>query len=281
MYKIADSHSDFLTAIKSNYQIKKYINNLQNTPINTLCCAVFTTDDNLSLEQIKRYKRKISGKLNNIKLLFAIEDLGSIKDFDELSKLIQLKPISCSLTWNNNNKYSSGAFSKNGLTKLGKQAIKMMEANNVFVDTAHLNKKSFYQFCKMTTKPIYNSHSNIYSLHKHKRNLTDKQIKMIVRSGGYLGITIYRDFVSNKKAISSYDIALQFDYLIKNFGYKNFGFGTDFFGIDQNSMPVDIATYNDLNKVAFHLLKMGYDKEIVSCIMYKNYQNFLLNNKLV
>ena len=137
-----------------------------------------------------------------------------------------------------------------------------------------LNKKSFWQFARLTTKPIYNSHSNVYALKIHKRNLTNKQIKAIVESNGFIGLTLYSKFIKNK-GITSKDIAKQFNYLINNFGYKNFGLGTDFYGFNFKYAPKDVKNYNQISNIVKELKKLGHKKEIINCLLWKNYYDFL------
>lgn len=273
--KICDTHNDFLTEIKTLREKIKYIKNLKN--VKTLGCAVFTTQQNLDLKKIKwlRNELYILQTYTKTKLLFTVEDIGSL-NIDEVKALIKLKPFCVTLTWNEDNQYAGGANGESGLTELGVKAVNILENSGIIVDTAHLNRKSFEDFCKITKFPIFNSHTNINSIYSHNRNLRDEQIKHIVKSGGFVGITIYKDFISENE-ISSFDVAKQIDYLIKKFGYKNFGFGTDFFGI--NNYPKDIKNYLDLNIIKIHLKNFGYSNKIIKHIFYKNFIKFIKNNK--
>ena len=127
------------------------------------------------LELFKNIVYKINER-KIAKTLFGVEDIGFVKNFYDLQDLVKLKPFSCTLTWNNDNKFGGGALGKSGFTEFGKFAVNYLEKNKVLIDTAHMNRKSFWEFVDLTTKPIFNSHSNIFSLHKHKRNLNDAQI---------------------------------------------------------------------------------------------------------
>lgn len=278
--KISDSHTDFLTAIESIKQREQHVKQIKSFGAKTISCAVFTTEKQLDVkdiinysDELERYKQKY-----NINLLLSIEDMGFSKDEKQLNQLIALKPFSVGLTWNYANQFGGGAYSKNGLSNLGKQYVKILEENNIWIDSAHMSRKSFYDFCKITRYPIYNSHSNIYTLKHHRRNLTDKQIDYIVKSNGYLGITLYDKFISNKN-ISSKDLANQFDYLIKRWGFKNFGLGTDFYGINKNNLPIDIQNYKQLNNLIIELSKLGYGKYIIDQIMFKNFETFYITFK--
>jgi len=273
---LSDSHTDFLTILNKR-ESKKYISIISNIT-NTISCAIFTTEYSFKINDIVLYNKLLKqlSKEYNINLLLSIEDLGFIKDSNELVKLLELKPFSISLTWNNPNQYAGGANSNIGLTPLGIKTINLIESKNVLIDTAHLSKQSFNDFVKITKFPIYNSHSNIYDLFNHQRNLDYKQIKKIVETNGYLGITIYNKFISNSK-ISSWDIAYQFDYLIKNFGYNNFGFGTDLYGFNNSYLPTDIKQFQDLLIIKNKLLTMGHKLKNIEKIMHLNFQNFVKN----
>ncbi len=265
-----DAHTDFLTEL-NNKQIKQYLNLLSSFKRKLISCAFFTTDKHFTINKILKLNNLIKGQAG---LMLSIEDIGFIKGEKQLKQLIKLKPISVTLTWNFNNQYAGGAMDNGTLTPQGKNAIKLLENSGVIVDTAHLNKRSFYAFRNITTKPIYCSHANIYSLYKHRRNLTDKQIKLIRDSDGFLGLTIYQKFISKNK-ISALDVAKQIDYLIKNFGCDFFGFGTDLFGFSPAYLPTDINNYLDLKKVAHHLKTFGYTTKTINKIFYQNYINFI------
>lgn len=277
--RICDAHTDFLTEIKNNKEREEYVKSIKNIT-EIISCAVFTTNSTISVKDVENFKIEIDkyNKKYKTNLMLSIEDLGFVKNVDELKQLIKLKPISVTLTWNYKNQFAGGTNSNCGISKFGKLAIKMLEENDILIDTAHLSKVAFNQFVKITTKPIYNSHSNIYRIYKHKRNLTDSQIQKIVDSNGFLGITFYKNFIASKN-ISCKDIANQFDYLIKKFGYKTFGLGTDLYGIDNESLPTDFKSYLDVKNLVKELKKLKYSNKIINAIIYKNYKKFIKNNK--
>lgn len=277
--KICDSHTDFLTEIKDEKDREKYVKLIRKIA-GIISCAVFTTNSTICLKDVENFKRELDyyNKKYHTQFLLSIEDLGLVKSIEELYELIKLKPISVTLTWNGENQFAGGAHTNKGLSKLGKSVVKILEENNILIDTAHLSRKAFKDFSKITTKPIYNSHSNIFTLFKHKRNLKDGQIKKIVKSGGFLGLSFYQNFISNEK-ITMRDVALQFDYLIKKFGYKNFGIGTDLFGIGNEFLPTDFKSYFDIKILIEELKKLNYSKKIINAIIFKNYKKFLKNKK--
>ncbi len=287
---VSDSHTDLLTfpfCVKSkkggyfdrfDYEFTKslVLEYLSKQNLSVVSLAVFTRGKNIDFQDFQNFKLIIE-EYNSKKLgeaLFSVEDLSFTNNFYDLENLVKLKPFSCALTWNFDNQFGGGSFGKSGLTNFGEFAVKYLEGNNVLVDTAHMNRKTFLEFSKISTKPIFNSHANIFSLHKHKRNLLDREIKTIVESNGYMGITLYDKFIKGKE-IDSFDVVTQFNYLVEKFGINSFGFGTDFFGIDQKNLPRDIASYHDLVKVAEHLLTFGYRDKDIKKLMSQNFSDFV------
>ena len=177
--KICDAHTDFLTEIKDREKREAYVKSIRKIS-GVISCAVFTTNSTISVKDVENFKSELDyyNKKYHTNFLLSIEDLGFIKSIKELYELIKLKPISVTLTWNEENQFAGGAHTNKGLTKFGLDVIKLLEEKDILIDTAHLSRKAFYEYCRITSKPIYNSHSNIYSLHKHKRNLTNKQISV-------------------------------------------------------------------------------------------------------
>ena len=273
--KTCDAHTDFLTEVRNKNEREEYVKSIRKVA-GRISCAVVTTNSTICWKDVENFKSEVDyyNKKYHSKFLLSIEDLGFIKSIDELYELIKLKPVSVTLTWNNENQFAGGAHTNKGLTKLGVKVIKILEQNDILIDTAHLSRKAFFEFARITTKPIFNSHSNVNSLFKHKRNLTDKQIKKIVDSGGFLGLTFYEKFISNGK-ITIKDVACQFEYLIKKFGYKNFGLGTDLFGVEKSFLPENFSSYMDIKELMKELQALKCSKRIVKAIIYKNYENFL------
>ncbi|MBS1496306.1 MAG: dipeptidase [Bacteroidetes bacterium] len=89
---------------------------------------------------------------------------------------------------------------KKGLTSFGIQVVKKMNELGMIVDVSHVGEQTFWDIIKTTTKPIMASHSSVYSLVHHRRNLKDEQIKAIAKNGGVIQINFNPGFID-----SSYD----------------------------------------------------------------------------
>ena len=86
---------------------------------------------------------------------------------------------------------------KKGLTDFGKQVVKRMNELGMMIDVSHLGDQSFWDVIKLTAKPIIASHSSVYSLVPHRRNLKDDQIKAIAKNGGVIQVNFNPGFIDS------------------------------------------------------------------------------------
>lgn len=107
------------------------------------------------------------------------------------------------LTWNNSTDWATSAydetFNKNlthkGLTDFGKQVVQRMNTLGMLVDVSHVGEETFKDVIKTSTKPIIATHSSVYSLCPHQRNLKDYQIQAIAKNGGVIQVNFYSGFL--------------------------------------------------------------------------------------
>jgi membrane dipeptidase len=112
------------------------------------------------------------------------------------------------LTWNTSNEIGVSARDetergkKGGLTEFGKEVVKKMNELGMLVDVSHLGETAFWDVVATSNAPIIASHSDVYNICPHYRNLTDDQIKAIAKSGGYIGVNFYCNFLNPNSNIS-------------------------------------------------------------------------------
>ncbi len=111
------------------------------------------------------------------------------------------------LTWNNSTPWATSASDetnpegaknsegKKGLTAFGKQVVQKMNSLGMMVDISHVGEQTFYDVIATTSKPVIASHSSVYNLCPHKRNLKDEQIKAIAKNGGVIQINFNSGFI--------------------------------------------------------------------------------------
>ena len=109
------------------------------------------------------------------------------------------------LTWNNSTSWATSAADETslsftgqkGLSTFGQQVIKRMNELGMMVDLSHAGEKMFWDVMKLTTKPVLVSHSCVYALCPHRRNLKDDQIKAIAKNDGVIHINFYSGFLDS------------------------------------------------------------------------------------
>ncbi len=92
---------------------------------------------------------------------------------------------------------SGKVLPRKGLTDFGKQVVKRMNELGMIVDVSHAGDQTFWDVMAVTTKPIMASHSSVYALTPHRRNLKDEQIKAIAKNGGVVQINFNPGFIDS------------------------------------------------------------------------------------
>jgi membrane dipeptidase len=143
-------------------------------------------------------------KQHKIAAMFGIEGGHQIEDdLNKLDSLYKRGARYMTLTWNNSTSWATSAFdetfTKNlphkGLTDFGKQVVRRMNQLGMIVDISHVGEQTFWDVINTTTKPVIASHSSVYNLCNHQRNLKDEQIKAIAKNGGVIQINFYSAFI--------------------------------------------------------------------------------------
>lgn len=181
------------------------------------------------------------------------------------------------LTWNYSNDLGEGANkvygdtsrtpSKGGLTSLGKEVIKEMNRLGIIVDVSHMSENTFWDVINTTKSPIIASHSGVYSLKKHVRNLNDEQLKALKKNRGVISIVFYPEFLKDSDSVYIKDYVDHIDYVVNLIGIDHVGIGSDF---DGGSLPQDLKDSSELYKVTDELLRRNYNKEDIEKILGKN-----------
>ena len=271
MYKIFDLHNDYFLKLKNK---KKLAYVFKKNTKNNIVSAIWTSELN-SYESMQILSEASKFVNLNEKLLLGVEDLHFINK-ENISDFLRLRPTYAGLTWNTSNSMAGGAFESGKLTSFGKEIIKQLEDNNIKIDTAHLNEESFLDVCRLSKKPIFCSHTAFYGVNAHPRNLKDYQLKMIVDSGGLVGLCLVSEFLNGTKKSTISDITRHIDYFSCKFGIDNLAIGTDFYGTAH--LPKHIRSYRCLAKrLSKELLKLGYTEKSINKIFYENAANFLLS----
>lgn len=165
---------------------------------------------------------------------------------------------------------SAHGVSHGGLTDFGRQVIKKMQAKNMILDVAHSSEKLIDDILAITTKPIISSHTGVKGTCNNVRNLSDKHLIGIAKTGGIVGIAFFEKAVCKANAAH---IAKAIQYTVNLIGIDHVALGSDFDGAI--TAPFDVT---GLPLITEELLKLGYSPKDISKVMGGNVKRFLLEN---
>jgi membrane dipeptidase len=88
-----------------------------------------------------------------------------------------------------------GADPAEGLTALGREAVRECERCGVIVDLAHINRRGFFDALALATLPLMVSHTGVSGVHPHWRNIDDEQLRAVADNSGCVGVIFARRFL--------------------------------------------------------------------------------------
>lgn len=190
-------------------------------------------------------------------------------DLSRIEKMRDLGVKALTLTWNGENELGYGVSNNLGLKELGKEAVKVLELNNIVVDVSHLSEKGFYDVAKIAKKPFIATHSNSRFICENKRNLTDEQFSIIRDIKGLVGINFYTEFIG-KSGDYTTNLLKHIEHFLLLGGEDVLAIGSDFDGCDIDD------SLNSLDKVPnlFEICKNEFGKQITEKIFYNNAYKF-------
>ena len=164
----------------------------------------YVSDNKVSIP--KSLNDILNNKINKIlSIPISLEGGEAIENsINKLEHFIERGMLYFGPTWNNSLDWVSSAYdelhNKNkikhlGLNNFGKEVINICNEEGVIIDMSHIGEKSFWDIAKICSKPFIASHSSVYKLCPHFRNLKDDQIIEIKKVGGLIGLNPYPFFI--------------------------------------------------------------------------------------
>lgn len=162
-----------------------------------------------------------------------------------------------------------------GLTTFGEEILDLSNELGIVTDLAHINDRAYYDVLERTEKPAVISHTAVFSLCNHFRNVTDDQIKALAKNGGVMGVCFVRHFLSKDAEKATLQTLVEhIAYVADLVGIEYVGIGTDFDGIT-NPLVSDVS---QLVKVTKSMMEHGFSDSEIKKIWGGNFRRVLKNN---
>lgn len=128
------------------------------------------------------------------------EDLSEFENYYDMgARYISLSHNGHSQFCDSNTGEADGVWLHNGLSELGRKAVKEMNRLGIMIDVSHPSKESIIQMIQLSKAPIIASHSSARALCDHSRNLDDEQLLMMKENGGVVQTVAFRSYLNTEK----------------------------------------------------------------------------------
>jgi membrane dipeptidase len=240
---------------------------------------------------------KKSGKLGILLGLQNSEHFRTPADVDFFYSLGQRISL---LTYNSRNLIGTGSTERtdSGISDFGVAVIQRMNKLGMAVDVAHCGEMTSIDACTISSQPVLITHANCKAIDPHPRCKSDEAIKKMAATGGVMGITGVRMFVTAKEPTTIEDVLNHYDHVAKLVGVEHLGVGSDIdlYGYDALPDPMrkalhagykasyafrdkdDIEGVNHPKRfydIAQGLIRRGYSDNDIAGVLGGNFQRVL------
>jgi membrane dipeptidase len=155
------------------------------------------------------------------------------------------------LTYNSRNLIGNGSTERidGGISDFGVGIIQRMDEVGMAVDVSHCGDQTTMDAFEVSSKPVLITHSNARALVPgHPRCKTDEAFRACADTGGVIGITGVRMFVTREEPTTIENYIDHFDHVRDLVGPEHLGIGSD----------MDLHGYDDLPEEQSAALRGGY-----------------------
>lgn len=200
---------------------------------------------------------------NRFSVIFGSQDASMIEDrLEYLHAFYLLGHRVLQLTYQRRNLIGSGCGEKRdeGLSLFGVRVVEEMNRIGMLIDLSHCGPVTTAEAIELSEIPVAITHSNIYSISRHKRAKTDEHLRALAEKGGVLGISTLSQYIKPEGHLSGSDLSDyidQIDYAVRLMGEDNVGIGLD------NAEDYAREEYEAFTRQFPELKPRSYDNRVV------------------
>jgi membrane dipeptidase len=163
---------------------------------------------------------------------------------------------------------AAAGMNKGGLTDLGRQWVKALEAKSIIIDLAHASPATLRDVTAMASRPLLVSHTGVKATCDNPRNLSDEELQAVAKTGGVIGIGLWDTATCGTDAKAT---ARAIRHAVSVVGVDHIALGSDFDGAV--TTPFDASGWV---LVTDALLQEGFSEPDIKKIMGENVVRVLL-----
>lgn len=224
-------------------------------------------------------RAKAEDKVAYVLTFEGAEPLGRRPEFLEVFARLGLRMVSLThdrRTWLADGTLygpSFGNVTPSGLTKLGKEAIRLCQELGIVLDVVHLSDRSFWEVVELGVEPIVCSHAHLlmaapYAAAWDEVNPTYGMTKAqaIARTGGLIGV-LFANILDAVPDVERLVDAIQAG--VDQVGSPHIGLGSDLFGFPL--APRDLQHMGELRNLTHAMAQRGFDDPAILQILGQNF----------
>jgi membrane dipeptidase len=184
-------------------------------------------------------------------------------------------------------RFCGGTGEPGKLTSDGYALLEAMASFSIGLDLSHMDETAALQASDFYPGPIFATHANVMALLKDtdsNRHLSDRVIRGLIERDGVIGVVPANMFLRKgwkrgdaRNGIGLRDVLAHIDYICQMAGdAQHVGLGTDFDGgFGLQSLPEELDTIADLQRLAPLLEEKGYSHLEIAAILGENWLRIL------
>lgn len=155
-----------------------------------------------------------------------------------------------------------------GLLRRGRELIREIEARGTLLDLAHASERLFWDAMAEhdPSRPVLVSHTGLSGVHRHWRNLDDRQLKAVANSGGIVGILYHGPFLGEAPWGGRVrTVANHIAHGIKVIGARHMALGSDWDGLI--ATPLDMPTVAEFPRLVQAMLDARINEQDIVAVL--------------
>ena len=195
----------------------------------------------MRIDSVNDFSRVKASK--KIAVILGLQNAQHFRRPDDVNFFHALGQRVSQLTYNSRNLIGNGATERRdeGISDFGVAIIERMNKVGMAIDVSHCGDRTTLDAFELSKKPVLITHSNCRVLaNGHPRDKSDEAILALRKSGGVMGITGVRMFVSDKEPTTIEHALDHFDHVAKLIGPEYLGVGSDIDLYGYDAMPPEL-----------------------------------------
>ena len=192
----------------------------------------------MRIDSVNDFARVKASK--KVAVILGLQNAEHFRRPDDVNFFHALGQRVAQLTYNSRNLIGNGSTERRdeGISDFGAAIIDRMNTVGMAIDVSHCGDRTTLDAFELSKKPVLITHSNVRKLaNGHPRDKADEAILACKKSGGVMGITGVRMFVSDKEPTTIETALDHFDHVAKLIGPEHLGVGSDIDLYGYDAMP--------------------------------------------